>query len=175
MKLKHRLLVFAALGPAASFAVMAVEVLVTMLVRLAFGLAGPPATVGQSIAALAHDALSPAAVIVLALFAGLAALSGLAVELAERHETTAPALALAACLAAVTLMAIAPGFFAVLVFASRIGGVVAGLIAGAGAAFACWLVSPAPAGEAPAARPRSALTAQYAPAPGQSGAVFGRR
>ncbi len=39
-------------------------------------------------------------------------------------------------------MSILPGFFTVLIYASPVGGVVAGLIAGAAAALVCWLVVP---------------------------------
>ncbi|MEO6339995.1 MAG: hypothetical protein ABIO39_08170 [Caulobacteraceae bacterium] len=174
MKLKHRLLVFAALGPTTAFAVMAVEVLLTTLFLAATGLGPPAAQVWASTGLVARNAISPVFLILFALFAGAAALSGLAVDMAERHERTRPMVALAACCAAVTFMAILPGFFTVLVFTSAVGGVLAGLIAGAAATLLCWLIAPRQADPGPAPRPRSPLTAQYASRAGQ-GAGFGRR
>ena len=52
MKLTHRLLVFAALGPAASFAVMTLEVALISLLMAATGL-GPPAPQVWATAAMA--------------------------------------------------------------------------------------------------------------------------
>ena len=175
MTLKNRLLVFVLLGPTLSFAVMAVEVALTTLLLAATGLGPPAGQVWASAAMVAHNALSPVFLVLFVLFSAPAALGGLAVDMAERYERTDPIMATAACFAAVTLMAILPGFCAVLAYANTLGGVLAGLVAGAAAGFVCWMVAPAEAAPAPAPPPRPIVIDPYAYHPGQDVGAFGRR
>lgn len=178
MTLKHRLLVFALIGPALSFAVMTAEVALIALVGAATGLGPPVPHLWASVMHVAHNATSPVFVMLFALFAAPAALAGLAVDLAERYERAEPAMAIAAGCTAVTLMAILPGFFTVLVYANTIGGVLAGLVAGVAASLGCWLITPAraqPEADAAPTAPRKVVIDPYAYRPGQDVGAFGRR
>lgn len=172
MRLKHRLWVFAALGPAAAFGFAAMEIAAAAGVMAATGL-GPP--LGEAWASLAMAGRGAVLPLWLILFATPAALAAVAVDMAERHERTRPILALAACGAAVTLLSMLPGFLVVLAFANPFGGVLGGLIAGAGAALACWVAAPPEAPPAEPEPPRPIVVNPYAYRPDQPASAFGRR